>query len=214
MYSKLTSRSAVLKAIKEFDQLGQAKFLAKYRFGVARNYYLVYRGNQYDSKAILGVAHKYQFGNPLSPSDFSGGKHTVRPKLEKMGFKVITMKVDQMTSSIPEEVSGTLWEGARQEVSVNRFERNPNAKLACIDHHGYGCAVCSFDFGSTYGDEFVGFIHVHQTKPLSKIKKRYRVHPVNDLVPVCANCHAIIHFGGKTRSVEQVRKLFISGRNR
>ena len=53
------TRDGVLTAIEEFDRLGRAAFLDKYGFGEARSYYLVHEGKQYDSKAIVGVAHGY-----------------------------------------------------------------------------------------------------------------------------------------------------------
>jgi hypothetical protein len=67
--------------------------------------------------------------------------------------------------------------------------------------------VCGFDFGAVYGAEFAGFIHVHHLRPLSEIRGEYVVDPVADLCPVCPNCHAVIHHGGRVRSVEEVRQL-------
>ncbi len=53
------TRQSVLKAIEEFDQVGRNYFLKKYHFRHAKSYWLVYDGRKYDSKAIIGVAHKY-----------------------------------------------------------------------------------------------------------------------------------------------------------
>jgi len=71
------------------------------------------------------------------------------------------------------------------------------------------CVICGFDFGTVYGDDFRGFIHVHHLKPLSEIKKEYEVNPITDLRPVCPNCHAIIHYGGRLRSIDEVKQLLI-----
>jgi 5-methylcytosine-specific restriction protein A len=86
----ITSRQAVLDAIAECDRLGQDVFLERYGFHRAREYYLVHDGREYDSKAIAGVAHKYQFPNegPLASGNFGGGDKTVRPLLESLGFEV------------------------------------------------------------------------------------------------------------------------------
>jgi len=155
----------------------------------------------------VGAAHGFQFGDPLGPQDFSGGKATVRPKLESLGYRVVTHQVDDSSSALAEEVPEDLWEGAKRSVAVNFFERNADARLACIEYHGTCCVVCGFDFGAVYGEEFSGFIHVHHLTPLSKVTARYKVDPIKHLVPVCANCHAIIHFGNRTRSVDAIRKL-------
>ena len=39
------------------------------------------------------------------------------------------------------------------------------------------------------------FIHVHHTLELSRVPPAYQVDPVNDLRPVCPDCHAMIHRG-------------------
>ena len=85
------SRDAVLHAVRECDQMGRDRFLKHYGFKCARSYYLSCDGKLYDSKAILGVAHKFQFpaNGPLKPRDFSGGRSTVRPVLERLGFEVV-----------------------------------------------------------------------------------------------------------------------------
>ena len=47
--------------------------------------------------------------------------------------------------------------------------------------------------GKAYGPEFEGKIEVHHIVPISKSGEDYVVDPVNDLVPVCPNCHTAIH---------------------
>ena len=92
----LSSRAAVLQALADYDRLGQEAFLQRYGFGRARQYLLVHNGQHYDSKAIAGVAHGYQFPElgPLQASDFSGGEVTVASKLRSLGFEVITNLAD------------------------------------------------------------------------------------------------------------------------
>jgi predicted HNH restriction endonuclease len=109
----------------------------------------------------------------------------------------------------PEELpeGATCREGSVQRVLVNRYERDRQAREACIRHHGASCAVCAFDFGTVYGADYAGFIHVHHLRPLSDGGGEYVVDPITDLVPVCPNCHAIIHHGGRVRSIDEVREL-------
>jgi len=83
------TRDAVLKAIDDYDALGQAEFLDTYGFRPARSYVLVHNGRHYDSKAIVGVAHGYLPGRqPLTTSEFSGGEATVGRLLRRLGFTV------------------------------------------------------------------------------------------------------------------------------
>jgi 5-methylcytosine-specific restriction protein A len=94
----------------------------------------------------------------------------------------------------PQELpSGVFVEGAVRTIRVNAYERDRRARQACLDHFGYDCVCCGFNFERTYGPLGRGFIHVHHTVPLASIGHSYEVDPIRDLVPVCPNCHAIIH---------------------
>ncbi len=110
---------------------------------------------------------------------------------------------------LTEEVSSpSLYpEGAVQQVSVNAYERNPEARLECIKAHGTACCICGFSFASVYGPEAEGYIHVHHLRPLSEVGGEYEVDPVEDLRPLCPNCHAVVHLGGRCRTIEEVRQM-------
>jgi 5-methylcytosine-specific restriction enzyme A len=107
----------------------------------------------------------------------------------------------------PEEVSPSeaYMEGAVTTVLANRFERNLAARRACIDHWGTKCQVCCFDFEKVYGEIGRGFIHVHHIKPLAEIGESYEVDPVNDLRPVCPNCHAMLHRTKPALEIDRLR---------
>jgi 5-methylcytosine-specific restriction protein A len=208
-YRNLSDAKAVLKAIAEYDQLGQEAFLKRYGFGKARSFVLIHGGRHYDSKAIVGAAYGHQFGTPLKPTDFSGGLATVVPLLGGLGFEVVALGINDNTAALAEEVPDSMWEGGKRTVSINAYERSAEARAKCIEAHGSSCAICGFDFGRIYGDKFHGFIHVHHKTPVSQVGAKYKVNPEKDLIPVCPNCHAIIHYGNETRSVDDVRSLFI-----
>lgn len=202
----LTDRNAVISAIEEFDRLGSEKFYKKYGFGKALKFFLLYEGKHYDSKAIVAVAHRYQFGKPLK-NTFSGGLATVVPVLDRLGFKVVSKPIDRELVKGAEEVEKTFWEGGRTAVWVNAFERNPKARARCIEAYGAKCALCRFDFGLVYGSDLSGFIHVHHLVPISQIGSRYELDPLRDLMPVCPNCHAVLHAGKEGHTVEEVRRM-------
>jgi|tagenome__1003787_1003787.scaffolds.fasta_scaffold20693878_2 5-methylcytosine-specific restriction protein A len=86
-----------------------------------------------------------------------------------------------------------LLEGSRQEVITTRYERNPEARRRCLEHYGYACRVCGFDFQAVYGDLGRGYAHVHHIEPLHTLGAEHEVDPVMDLRPVCANCHYMLH---------------------
>ncbi len=109
--------------------------------------------------------------------------------------------------SLPEELPANekYPEGARCSVTINAYERNPRARAACIANHGYICKSCGIDFVKVYGNLGKDFIHVHHVKPIGKIGKQYKIDAKKDLIPVCPNCHAMIHRVDPPLMVKQLR---------
>lgn len=103
-----------------------------------------------------------------------------------------------------------LFEGAVRYETVKAYERDTKARARCIEAHGAVCAVCGFDFGINYGAPAAGFIHVHHIRALASIGTQYEVNPIEDLRPVCPNCHAVIHMTNPPRTIEEVRDLLHS----
>jgi 5-methylcytosine-specific restriction protein A len=99
------------------------------------------------------------------------------------------------------------FEGATKPTMVNRYERSPAARKACIEHYGTRCVVCGFDFGTVYGERGEGYIHVHHLKSLAEIGKEYVIDPIADLRPVCPNCHAMIHALEPMLRIEALKAL-------
>lgn len=114
---------------------------------------------------------------------------------------------------IPEELplSGRYWEGEGTHLVVNRFERDRAAREECLRRQGGNCVVCDMSFGQRYGSQMEGLIHVHHLVPLSEIREGYSPDPSRDLVPVCPNCHLVIHARGATRTIEEVRAMLMRG---
>jgi 5-methylcytosine-specific restriction protein A len=100
-----------------------------------------------------------------------------------------------------------LYEGTPRAVTLNVYERNPEARRRCIAHYGVACVVCDFDFGRAYGRDAEGLIHVHHIRPVSELGERYEVNAVEDLRPVCPNCHAVIHRRREPFTIEEVRMM-------
>ena len=110
----------------------------------------------------------------------------------------------------PDEiVSGQTYpEGSVTQVLVNRYERDPAARRACLTEYGLACAVCEFDFGAFYGELGEGFIHVHHLKLVSQIGPDYSIDPLRDLIPVCPNCHAMLHRTDPPRTIEKLKDIY------
>lgn len=96
-------------------------------------------------------------------------------------------------------------EGARKQVRVNAYERDPRARKKCIEHYGFNCFVCGFNFEKKYGEIGKSFIHVHHLKPLALTDGEYEIDPIDDLRPVCPNCHAMLHRPENILSIEELQ---------
>ena len=106
----------------------------------------------------------------------------------------------------------SLWEGARKKIVVNKYERNIIAREKCIEMHGCQCTICGMDFEKIYGEIGKGFIHIHHIIPISEIGKNYRINYATDLVPVCPNCHAMLHHGknGRVLTIDELKQIVLN----
>jgi 5-methylcytosine-specific restriction protein A len=114
--------------------------------------------------------------------------------------------------SFPEELlqeDAKLYEGASTQVLVNKYERNISARRICLDRYGYDCQICTFNFLKKYGQIGKEFIQVHHIKALSSIGEEYQIDPIKDLVPVCPNCHSVIHIKNPCYTLDEVRAMFV-----
>ena len=114
---------------------------------------------------------------------------------------------------LAEEIPDTEFrEGKGIQVTINRYERDPAARAACIIHYGVTCQICQVDLATVYGPKASGLIHVHHLRPLAHLGGEYRVQPAQDLIPVCPNCHAVLHRSNPPFSPEEVRSMILKAR--
>lgn len=98
-------------------------------------------------------------------------------------------------------------EGKKRKIEVNRFERSFLNRQAAILYHGVNCKVCGFSFEEKYHVLGRDYIHVHHVIPVSELGENYRVDPRKDLVPLCPNCHAMVHKKSPPYSVEELKNI-------
>ena len=131
--------------------------------------------------------------------------------LNPLTFNKILSLIGNLESNVaevyPEEHDTLeLLEGKQIKTVTNRYERNPIARKLCLDHYGYNCSVCNFNFYEVYGEIGKEFIHVHHLTEISQIGEQYMVNPVDDLRPVCANCHSMLHRRKPAYSIEELKE--------
>ena len=136
-------------------------------------------------------------------------KRELTDDLEALWFDFLTTQEINFSPFAPVEnnVQRDFTEGAATQVTLTRYERNPYARKMCLERHGYQCSVCDFDFAAYYGPIGKDFIHVHHLTPIAAVKKVYSVDPVEDLRPVCPNCHAMIHRRVPAFGIEELKAI-------
>lgn len=98
-------------------------------------------------------------------------------------------------------------EGNVKEILSKRYERSRINREICLAHKGYSCSVCGFNFLSTYGRLGKDFIEVHHTTPVSEMGDNYTIDIDRDLVPVCSNCHSMIHRKKPPLTVDELKTM-------
>lgn len=111
-----------------------------------------------------------------------------------------------------EELPNGFEEGDAKRVELNRYERDIRNRQLCILAKGTSCSVCGVNFEDKYGELGRGFIHVHHIVPVSMLGPHYMINPCEDLIPVCPNCHAMLHRKNPPLTPEELGKI-IKGRS-
>ena len=179
--------------------------------------YAVFEKLKKVDKATLSFDYFVQ--NKLIPDAPIQGRRTDRDKAQNDPIRIFLAHIvnefnnETIATDYPDEAdtkNKSFPEGAKQTVQVNRYERNPEARAKCLEIHGTSCEICKMSFAETYGTFAKDFIHVHHKTPLHQILESYEVNPETDLMPVCPNCHAMLHRqeNGIPMTVERLKLLY------
>lgn len=92
---------------------------------------------------------------------------------------------------------------SRKLVSIAKEHYSRNGKLYC--------SACNFNFENFYGEIGNGFIEIHHLNPIFAREDNFEQslnEALNGVVPVCANCHRIIHRkNDQLLSISSLREL-------
>lgn len=120
----------------------------------------------------------------------------------------LSLSFDELSIEDVESQSTTrVTEGQLQYTIGRRFERSPRLRSECINYHGTDCKICGFDFEGVYGELGKNYCHVHHISPLSEVGESHLVCPKTDLIPVCPNCHAMLHKTKPALTPNQLKKI-------
>jgi hypothetical protein len=102
-------------------------------------------------------------------------------------------------------------EGERSRRESSFFRRNPRLREEAIKRFGVRCIACRFDFEEQYGSAGKGYIEIHHLNPLAERRDAAAGAPImttlEDVVPVCANCHRVIHRRRPAMSIADVKTI-------
>jgi HNH endonuclease len=87
------------------------------------------------------------------------------------------------------------------------YERNPEARKQCLEHHTFRCKACGLLLEEKYGPIATELIHVHHLIPISNFGQKKEVDPINELAPLCPNCHAVAHRREPPFSIEEIKSF-------
>jgi predicted restriction endonuclease len=111
----------------------------------------------------------------------------------------------------------------RQDAKESRVRsRSRKLRDAALAHYRDAdghvrCAVCGFDFEETYGELGKDYIELHHEKPICQYSdegvEQILSQAVQNMRPLCANCHRMIHRDRKRhRTVEELKVCYLSSR--
>lgn len=136
----------------------------------------------------------------------------VADELEEEWFEFLrTQNIRYRPFSGTTDTTITYVEGSATQVTQTRYERNVYARKECLKHYGYSCSVCDFNFEKFYGSLGYKFIHVHHLTQVATIKQEYKVNPIQDLRPVCPNCHSMLHKQNPPLTIDELKDIIKNG---
>ena len=99
-------------------------------------------------------------------------------------------------------------EGSPVGEYLTLYERSRVNRAICLAFYGYNCRACGINLKEQYGDVAHQFIHVHHVNMISQ-NGPTKPNPIEDMVPLCPNCHGIAHRRNPPYSVDEIRNMII-----
>lgn len=112
-------------------------------------------------------------------------------------------------------------EGESKNVKTKSYERSYKLRNAAIEHFSHNgiiiCDCCGFEFKSFYGEKYgASCIEIHHMKPIFQYNSMSVTQTIDEalknLLPVCPNCHRVIHKNNITADVIPLFKQQLKSR--
>jgi predicted HNH restriction endonuclease len=177
---KFSQKVRNLIAHRTFERFGYAEYDAG-QIGITSDGKLHLQNNQ----DIL----KYLLINDFTYADLTENLRKVEKNQNKK-------KIETFDENI------IIQEGTKKLTEIATYNRSTTLRNYAIQHFSndskINCYCCNFNFQDFYGEQIgKGFIEIHHTKPIFKYEDEdleYTLQQaINNLTPVCSNCHRMIH---------------------
>lgn len=222
-----SKRKSNPEAIANFTEKELADFIRQYADANFKGVYAELNHNYYDRIIRkIPLSQEMKYANEAANLKYSSHLKLYSMFLESKHFKQLfkrrnarpnelsstnssnTIPSPQTVSQKPKEREMT--EGEKIHVEFEKANRNPKIRQACLDKYGYQCQCCGMDFASLYGEELgANYIEVHHLKMISTYDDSRPDDYVENLVPLCSNCHSMIHHGKEgPLSLHELRDAF------
>lgn len=153
---------------------------------------------------------KLKYMDEITPFSIKDKKKTNRAsskKGKKPDNKVVTY-IEEVNEGEAKIITTKTYVRSRvlREIAIEKFTERGKIK----------CAICGYDFSENFGKYGKGYIEIHHKKPVCSYETKDVKLVVNEaldnLVPVCPNCHRMLHrkkeFENKKVSYNLIKKIY------
>ena len=207
---------ALLKEMSDVDEAGRSAFVAVMNDCKQRGAALHVTMNgiptsHEDPRLWETQWSRFQLEMSVNPIDIGSGDAKADRDLAKSWIARFITAVAALLPLEPATDDASTFdgfpEGTVMTVKVNRYERDRRNRMAALAIHGWSCQTCGLRLSDVYGVSAGEVIHVHHTTPVSEIGPDYVINPEIDLIPLCPNCHAVVHSQEPMLQPDDVRNL-------
>lgn len=156
-------------------------------------------------------------GRQLIERNKSNLQYILSSAFEYDDIKESLGKVYKSRASVIIPLKELVSEGEAKFTITKSYERSRKLRNAAVEHFTHNgiivCDCCGFEFRSFYGERFgVSCIEIHHLKPVFQYASMSLVQTIDEalknLLPVCPNCHRVIH---KNNITAEMIPLFKKG---
>jgi Rad3-related DNA helicase len=113
---------------------------------------------------------------------------------------ILDDRYKKLGNFLPDRFGQSWVEGGRKELTLSQAERTPAIRRAALKHYGSKCYACDFE------PPHSSIIDIHHLDPIAEGERQTTI---EDLIPLCANCHRRAHTRQPPIPIEELRSLVI-----